>query len=101
MKSESFLRRPRSLCCVFCRNTSLNVSVELDPYELIFVSSLLRIVIWRQASPRGHSGATSFTGSTFFPLRYPLSGSEEKTFPCWSSTLSIVTQGKQGRVFRR
>jgi transcriptional regulator with GAF, ATPase, and Fis domain len=33
-KSESFLPRPRSLSCVFCRSTNLSASVELDPSEL-------------------------------------------------------------------
>ena len=33
MKSESFLPRPRSLFCVFCRNTNLNVSVELGSIQ--------------------------------------------------------------------
>ena len=49
----------------------------------------------------GVFGATCFTGSTFFRLRCLLCGNEEKTFPCWSSTSLIVTQGKQERAFRR
>ncbi len=28
--------RHRSLSCVFCRNMNSNVSVELDPFELMF-----------------------------------------------------------------
>jgi transcriptional regulator with PAS, ATPase and Fis domain len=35
-KSESFLPRPRSLSCVFCRNMNSSVSVEPDPSKLMF-----------------------------------------------------------------
>jgi transcriptional regulator with GAF, ATPase, and Fis domain len=35
-KLGSFLPKPRSLSCVFCRSTSLSVSVELDPSDLMF-----------------------------------------------------------------
>jgi formate hydrogenlyase transcriptional activator len=58
-------------------------------------------VTWRLPSPRARSGATCFTGSTFFRLRFLLCGSGEKTSRCWSSTSSTVTQGKQERAFRR
>ena len=35
-KSVSFRPRPRSLSCVFCRSTSLSVSGQLEPFELMF-----------------------------------------------------------------
>jgi transcriptional regulator with GAF, ATPase, and Fis domain len=35
-----------------------------------------------------------------FPIEILLCGNEEKTFPCWSSTSSIVTQGRQERAFK-
>src|SRR5438132_512435 len=101
MKSESFPPRHRSLSCVFCRNMNSNVSVELDPSEQMFGLLLQLIAIWRLPSLRVCSGATYFTGSTFFPLRFPLSESEERISAYWSSTSLIVTQGKEERNFRR
>ena len=47
----------------------------------------------------GRSGATYTTGSTFFRLRCLLCANEEKTFPCLSSTSSIVLLGRQERDF--
>ena len=39
------------------------------------------------------------TGSTFFRSRFRLCGNEEKIFPCWSSTSSTVSPGKQERAY--
>ncbi len=64
-KSENFLPRPRSLCCAFCRNTNLSVSVELDPSELMFGLLRLLTATWRLPSPRARFEATCSTGSTF------------------------------------
>jgi len=36
MKSESFLPRPRLLCCVFCRSMNLSASAELGPSKQMF-----------------------------------------------------------------
>src|ERR1700719_2589898 len=94
MKSESFLPRPRSLFCVFCRSTSLSVSVELEPFTLTFGSLLLPIVTCRRLSQEAHFEVTSFTGSTFFRSRCLLYVNDRETFRCWSSTLSTVTRGK-------
>src|SRR6202167_4241905 len=100
-KLESFLPKPRSLCCAFCRNTNLSVSAELAPSELMFGLLRLLIATWKLPSLLASSEATYFTGSTYFRLRYPLCGNARKTFPCWWSISLIATRGGQERDFRR
>src|SRR5271156_992824 len=80
-KLASYLPKPRSLCCAFCRNTNSSVSAELAPSELMF--GLLRplTATWRPPSRQACSGATYFTGSTFFRLRCHLFEKEEETSP--------------------
>src|ERR1700689_4156742 len=101
MRSEKFLSRPRSLCCVFCREANLNVSVEFDPSVLTFELLLPRTVTCRLPWQRARFEATCSIGLTFSPSRFLLCGNEEKTFHCWLSTSLIVTQGKRVRVFGR
>src|ERR1700683_2559861 len=79
-KLGSFLPKPRSRFCVFCRNTNLSVSAALGPSELMFALSLLPTATWRLLSERACSEVTSFTGLTYSRLRCPLCGrSEEHT----------------------
>jgi hypothetical protein len=42
--------------------------------------------------------APGFIVSTFSLLRFLLYGKEERIFPCWSSTSSLISQEKQERV---
>jgi len=42
--------------------------------------------------------AICFTVSTSFRLRFLLCGKDKKTFPCWSSTSSLISQEKQERA---
>src|SRR5450755_4710848 len=100
MKSESFLPRPRLLCCVFCRNTNLNVSAELDPSKQMFEWLLPRTATCSRQYPPEPSAATCFTGSTFSRLIPLLCGNDEKTFLCWSNTSSISARGKRERTYR-
>src|SRR5580704_4084856 len=100
-KLASYLPKPRSLCCAFCRNASLSASAEPAPSELMFGLLRLLTATWKLPSLLASSGATYFTGSTYFRLRYPLCGNARKTFPCWWSISLIATQGGQERVFRR
>src|ERR1700691_941573 len=100
-KLASYLPEPRSLCCAFCRNASLSASAERAPSELMFGLLRLLIATWKLPSLLAYSGATYFTGSTYFRLRYPLCGNEKKTFHCSLSTSLIATQGRQERIFRR
>src|SRR6266700_3607769 len=101
MNLESFLPRTRSLFCVFCRNMNSNVLVELELSRRMFGLLLQLIAIWRLLSMRTCSGATYFTGSTSFRLKFLHCENDEKTFPCWSSISLIVTQRKRERAFRR
>ena len=101
MRSGSSPPRPKSLSCVFCRNTNLSVSVELDPSKLTFGSLPLRTAIWRLPSLRACSGAICFTGSTFSQLRCLPCAKEEKIFPSSSGTSSIVLREEQESTFRR
>jgi hypothetical protein len=81
----------------------MNSIMSVDPSEPMFGSLLQLIAIWRLTSLRvcsGGSGATSLTGSAFFPLRFPLSWSEEKISPYWSGTSLIVTARKVGKKFQ-
>src|ERR1700678_4815711 len=80
-KLESFLPKPRSLCCAFCRNTNLSALAEPAPSELMFELLRLLTATWKLPSLLAPSGATYFTDSTFFRLRYPLCGNAKKNFP--------------------
>src|SRR6204780_2898839 len=72
-KLASYPPKPRSLCCAFCRNTSFSASAEPAPSELMFELLRLLTATWKLPSLLASSGATYFTGSTYFRLRYPLS----------------------------
>src|SRR5713101_2656453 len=100
MKSVSCPRKLKLRCCVCCRSGSLSVWVAISLSELTCGSSPPLIATWRLPSLRVHFVAICFTASTFFRLRFLLSGREEKTFPCWSSTSSIVMQGKLEKNFQ-
>src|SRR6266478_2331399 len=97
-KSVSCPRKLKLRCCVFCKSGSLSGSVAISLSELTCGSSPPPIVTWRLPSLRVHFVAICFTASTFFRLKFLLCGKEEKTFPCWSSTSSLISQEKQERA---
>ena len=74
--------RQTSLSCVFCRNMNSNVLVELELSRRIFGLLLPQIVTCRRTSLQAYSGATSFTGSTFFRSRCLLCENDRKTLLC-------------------
>src|SRR5437879_915229 len=97
MKSANCPRKLKLRCCVFCRNVSLSVWVAISLSALTYGSSPPPIATWRLPSLLVHFAAICFTASTFFRLRFLLCGKDEKTFPCWSSASSLISQEKQER----
>ncbi len=84
--------RPRSRSSVFCRNMNSNVSVELDPFELMFELLPPPIVTCKRLSLHACFVLTCFTGSTSFRSKFLQCENDEKTFPadrCFCSHLEI------------
>src|ERR1700733_1153320 len=100
MKWESFLSKPRLLCYAFCKNTNLSESAELAPSVPTYGWLLPQTVTCRWPSRRASFAAISSTVSTFFRLICLLCENDEKTFPCWSNTSSIVARVEWERTYR-
>src|SRR5713226_9895031 len=98
MKSVSCPRKLKLRCCVFCRNISLSVWVAISLSEPMCGSSPPPTAIWRRLSQRVHFAAICFTVLTSSLSRFLLCGKEEKTFPCWWNTSSLISQEKQERA---
>src|SRR6185369_11427751 len=97
-RSVSSQRKLKSRCCMFCRSGSFSVWGAISLSERTRGSSPPPIATWRLPSPTAHFAAICFTVSTFFRLKFLRCAKEETTFPCWSSTSSIVSQEKQERA---
>src|SRR5438270_13847037 len=97
-RSGSYQRKLKLRYCMFCRSESFSVWAAISLSERTRGSSPPPIAIWKLPSLRGHFAAICFTASMFFRLRFLLCGKEKKTFPCWSSTSSTVSQGRQERA---
>src|SRR6266849_5514383 len=97
-KSVHCPRKLKLHSCVYSRSGSLSVWVAISLSELTCASSPPPIVTWRLPSPQVHFAAICSTVSMFFRSRFLLCGKEEKTFPCWWNTSSIISQEKQERA---
>src|ERR1700738_2236584 len=97
-RSGSSQRKPKLRCYMFCRNGNLSAWAAISLSERTRGSSPPPIATWRLPSLRARFGAICFTASMFFRLRFLLCGKEKKTFLCWSSTSSTVSQERQERA---
>src|ERR1700720_2375267 len=94
-KSVSCQRKLKSRCCACFRSGSSSVWEAISISELTCGLLPPAIVTWRLRSQQVHFAVIYFTVSTFFLLRFLLCGKEEKTFPCWSNTSSLISLEKK------